>query len=176
MMQKLGVVLIFLVTLGLLTVPAIGSNDSQPAQLKQLRLYIPDSELRERVSDIKSLARYIKDLEKVTSDSIGKTKKPYGKGLFIAVGIKSGKKSRTWCQAVDGDIPKEFLRKLEIDLAKVETIELKKSPIAFAMEMKLFGQNPNKFPEYPDVWLKATEKIKRIVIIPDDLFKLIWSN
>jgi hypothetical protein len=176
MMQKLGAVLIFVLSLCLWTVFANGSGDSQPAQLKQLRLYIPDLELRDRVSDIKSLAKYIKDLEKVISESIGKTKKPNGKGLFIAVGIKSGKKSRAWCQAVDGDIPKEFLRKLEIDLAKVETIELKKSPIAFAMEMKLFGQNPNNFPEYPDVWLKATKKIKRIVMIPDDLFKLIWSN
>jgi hypothetical protein len=156
---------------------AVGGVEPKPAQLNQLRLYIPVPELPNRVADVKLLAAYIKALEKVASEYVGKAEKPKAKGLLIAVGIKSDKKTRVWCQAVDGDASNEFLRKLEKELAKIETIELKKSPMAFGMEMKLFGQVPKRFPEYPDVWLEAAKKTdSKLLIPPDDLFKLIWPD
>jgi hypothetical protein len=156
---------------------ANGGDGEKPAKLNQLRLYIPGPELPERVKDVKILAEYIKALEKVASESVGKSEKPKAKGLLIAVGIKSAKKTRVWCQPVDGEYPDELLRKLEKDLAKVEAIELKKSPIAFGMEVRLFGQSPKKFPEFPDVWLEAAKKTDtKLLVPPDDLFKAIWPD
>jgi hypothetical protein len=168
---------VFIPCLYMSSASAIGGDNAKPAQLNQLRLYIPGPELPNRVKDINELANYIKAVEKAASACVGEAEKPKATGLLIAVGIKSGKKARIWCQAVDGEVSKELLRKLEKELAKVETIEPKKSPIAFGMEMKLFGKTPKKFPEFPDVWLDAAKTIdSKLLIPPDDLFRAIWPD
>jgi len=164
---------------GLLAVgPSLEADEPKAAALNQLRLYIPTTMLEERLgSDVTPLANYIKALEKRTAEILGKEKQPKAKGLLIAVGIKSKRKTRMWCEAVGGDVPAELLGKLEKELAKVEAIDLKKAPAAFAMEINLFGQKADKFPEFPKVWFEGRDKNKPTTVVPpDDLFKTIWPD
>ncbi len=96
---------------------------------------------------------------------------------MIAVGIKSKKVTHVWCEAVDGEIPPEVLLRLEIELEKVEAIDLKQGPIAFAMEINFLGRKPDEYPEFPSKWLEAAKKEEmKLLIPPDELFKKIWPD
>jgi tetratricopeptide (TPR) repeat protein len=142
----------------------------------QLRLYVPIPDLSKRLGeDVEPLANYVKSLDEPLQRWLEK-EKPEAKGLLIAIGIKAGKKSRAWCESVEGDIPADALRRLEKELGKVPPVELK-NPFAFAMEVAIRGQTVKKFPEYPAVWLEALEKSKgKVIIPPDELFKVIWPD
>jgi hypothetical protein len=154
------------------------ADEPKPVELNQLRLYVPIPELEDRFGkDVEPLADYIKALEKKTGELVGPEKEAKAKGLLIAVGIKSKTKTRVWCQAIEGEVPPKLLEKLETELAKVKGIDLKKSPAGFAMEIKLFGRTPTKFPKFPDVWVEAAKKSNAMLLIPpDELFKNIWPD
>jgi hypothetical protein len=168
-----------LLALGLLFVASVGAADEpNSAELNSLRLYVPIPQLEDRFGkDVEPLAKYVKALEKRAGQVLAKEKPPAAKGLLIAVGIKSKKVTRVWCEAVDGEAPAELLRMLEKELAKVEAVDLKKAPAGFALEVKLFGQKPEKYPEFPQVWVDAAKKSKTTLLLPpDDLFKSIWPD
>jgi hypothetical protein len=43
--------------------------------------------------------------------------------------------------------------------------------------LKLFGQKPDKYPEFPQSWVDATKKSEtKLLLPPDDLFKKIWPD
>ena len=92
------------------------------------------------------------------------------------MGFKSKANTRIWCQAVEGELSPELEKKLEQELAEVEAFDLLQSPAAFGLEIKLFGQSPEKFPEFPDVWLEAAKSSGAPLSPPDDLFKVIWPD
>jgi len=170
---------LMLLVCGLLAVGSSHAADEpKAAKINQIRLYIPTPMLEERIgNDVKPLANYIKALEKGTAEFMAKEKQPKAKGVLIAVGIKSKTKTRIWCEAVDGDVPDGLLHKLEKELAKVEAVDPKKAPIAFAIEINLFGQKAEKFPEFPKVWFESRDKDKPTKVVPpDDLFKSIWPD
>jgi hypothetical protein len=174
MVLRIGV---FVAVLVCLSSPA-QCEEPKPADLNQLRLYVPIPQLEDRFGkDVEPLATYIKALEKRAGEILAKEDKPNAKGLLIAVGIKSKKNTRIWCQAVAGDAPEALLRKLEKELAKVEAVDLKKGPAGFAMEVSLFGQKPDKYPEFPQSWVEAAKKSEtKLLLPPDDLFKIIWPE
>ncbi len=156
----------------------VSADEPKPAELDRLRLYVPIPQLEERFgTDVRPLANYAKALEKRAAEVLSKEKPPRAKGLLVAVGIKSKTKTRVWCQAVDGDAPVELLQRLEKELAKVEAVDLKKAPAGFAMEIKLFGQKPAEYPEFPDSWVEAAKESEtKLLLPPDDLFKSIWPD
>ena len=174
MVLRLGLLVAVLVCLA----PTARCQDPKPAGLNQLRLYVPLDQLEERFGEkVDPLANYIKALEKRAGEILSKEERPKAKGLLIAVGIKSKNNTRVWCQPVDGDAPAALLRKLEKELAKVEAIDPKKGPAGFAMEVNLFGQKPDTYPEYPDSWVQAAKKSEtKLLLPPDDLFKVIWPD
>jgi tetratricopeptide (TPR) repeat protein len=145
--------------------------------LTQLRLYVPIPDLPKRVGeDIEPLANYVKAFDEPIQRWMEK-EKPKANGLLIAVGIKSGKKSRMWCQAVEGDIPAAALQRLEQELGKVATIDLKKEPVAFGLEVVIGGRKVETFPEFPTEWIDAVKKAKiKVIVPPDELFKHIWPD
>jgi tetratricopeptide (TPR) repeat protein len=151
---------------------------SKIAKVKQVRLYVAPEEVPNRVGkDVEPLGRYIKALEKATAAYVKKAPKPEAKGILIAVAIKAGKKSRVWCEDVDGEAPTEFLRGLEKELAKVEAIALVKAPMAFALEVEIWGREPDAFPEFPEVWKEAAKKTKsKLLMPPDEVLQLLWPN
>ena len=146
--------------------------------MEKLRLYIPIPEFENRVgTDVEPLTAYVKTLEKTAAAFLQKESRPQAKGLLIAVGIAGGRKAKVWCQAVEGDCPRKLLAQLEDVLAQVEPITLKRPPMAFGMEMSLWGKKPQKYPEFPDVWLEAAKKSStKLLIPPDELFKSIWPE
>lgn len=155
----------------------VPEKEQKDFEHNQLRLYVPIPELPKRVGeDVEPLANYIKALDEPIQKWLEK-EKPQAKGLLIAIGIKAGKKSRAWCQSVEGDIPAEVLSRLETELGKVPTIDLKNRPMAFGMEIKLRGQKVEKFPEFPTTWIEASKKSKGMLVVPpDELFKVIWPD
>ncbi len=155
----------------------VPEKEKRDFELNQLRLYVPNPDLPKRIGeDVEPLASYIKSLDEPIQRWLEK-EKPQAKGLLIAVGIKAGKKSRVWCQAVEGDIPAAALERLEKELGKVATIDLKKEPVAFGLEVILGGQKVEKFPEFPALWLDALKQSKvKVIVPPDELFKLIWAE
>jgi hypothetical protein len=154
------------------------SEETKPAKMEQLRLYVPISELENRIgADVEPLAAYIKSLEKTTSGFFQQQARPQTKGLLIAVGVAAGKKAKVWCQAVDGDCSRKLLTQLEDVLTQVESITLKRPPMAFAMEMNLWGKKPQKYPEFPETWIEVAKKSStKLLIPPDELFKTLWPE
>ena len=157
---------------------AVAAEEPKTAELNQLRLYVPIPQLEDRFGkDVEPLAAYIKALEKRAGEVLAQEKQPKAKGLLIAVGIKSKKSTRIWCEAVEGDAPAELLQLLEKELAKIEAVDLKKGPAGFALEINLFGRKPDKYPEFPKSWVEAAKKTKTMLLLPpDDLFKAIWPD
>ena len=156
----------------------LGGEKPKAAEMKRLQLYVPIPDVENRVgSEIEPLTKYVKALEKATAQFLEREKKPDAKGLLIAVGIVSEKQTKIWCQAVNGECPSELLRKLERTLGELDAIALKNPPMAFGMEMSLWGRKPDEYPRFPDVWVEAAKKneTKRI-IPPDDLFKILWPE
>jgi hypothetical protein len=153
------------------------AQEKKAIEVSRIRLYLPDAPLRQRIGkDVTPLADYVKSLEKEITSFWEETEQPKAKGLLVAVGIKPGKKSRLWCDAIEGEIPAEMLSKLEKKLAEVPTIAVKEAPIAFALEVRLWGQKPDKFPEIPKAWVDAAKKSKVPLMIPDELFKVVWPE
>jgi hypothetical protein len=69
------------------------------------------------------------------------------------------------------------LQRLEKELGGVATIEPKKGPVAFGLEVVIGGRKVEKFPEFPEAWLEAAKKSKvKVIVPPDELFKLIWPD
>ena len=153
------------------------AQGGEVTKVDTVRLYLPDTELDRRLGgDIESLARYIKALEKETAAFWSKSTQPTAKGMLIVVGIKPGKKSRVWCEAVEGEISADILRNLEKQLGAVSPPEVKEAPIAFAINTHFRGRKVKEFPVFPKVWVDAAKASVRELTIPDDLFKIIWPN
>lgn len=158
-------------------VSTVAGEDPKPAQLNELTMYVPTPQLRARFgNDIIPLTAYIKALERRASEILAKEDKPEAKGLLIAVGIKSRKSTRIWCEAVEGAVPQGLLQRIERELAKIEAVDLKKGPAGFAMKVELFGRKPEKYPEFPQSWVEATKKERTMLIPPDELFMIIWPD
>jgi hypothetical protein len=99
------------------------------------------------------------------------------RGLLVAVGIKEGRRAKVWCQPVEGTMPAPLLRTLERELAEVEPPALKKGPAGFGLKFGLNGKLPSAFPEAPDRWTDAAQSTRsKVIIPPDDLFKILWPD
>lgn len=156
------------------------SRQNEVFKSQVIRLYQPDKELRNRIGDdVIPLSNYIHALEKIAISILEKITPQEAGGLLIAVGIKPGKRSRVWCEAISGSFASEHLEKLENDLTKITPIEVKHGSIAFALEAILWNKKVDKFPIIPKVWEEAIKKLKpemTKMTIPDDLFKIIWPD
>ena len=153
------------------------ADDVQFVEINQVRLYQPDAVLKDRVGDDSApLARYMSGLATTLALSLKKPDHSAPKGLLVVVGVKPGKKSKVWCDAVEGEIPADELAQLEKKLAADPPIAVKDGPIAFAIEFRLWHEKPEKFPEAPKAWTAAMKKSERTISVPDGLFKVIWPD
>jgi hypothetical protein len=99
------------------------------------------------------------------------------KGLLVAVGIKEGRRTKVWCQVIEGELPTPLLRTLERELSDVESVALKQGPAAVGLKFALNGKTPAAFPAAPDRWTDAAQSTRsKKIIPPDDLFKIIWPD
>ena len=147
------------------------------AEVNAVRLFVPIPELEDRLGkDVDAIAGYIKAIEKVALECMAAAKKPQAKGLFLTVGMKPSGATKVWCEAVEGDVAAELLRKLEKEVAAVKPCPVKAN-MAFALQLELAGRKVEKFPEFPSVWLEAAKKKEGTLLIPpDELFKTIWPE
>jgi hypothetical protein len=162
---------------GVLTFAPTAHGQNKMVELNSIRLYLPDDLLRQRLGDdVTPLADYMKALQQKLGEFWAKGEYEKAKGLFVAVGVKPNQRVRVWCDAVDGEIPPETLAKLEKTLADVPSVAVKNGPIAFALEVKLGGQTPEKFPVFPNVWTDAAKASKQPLMVPDVMFKAVWAD
>jgi hypothetical protein len=153
--------------------------DPKVTETNARRLYVPIPELKNRFGeDVQPLVKYVKAVQARAEEILAKEQKPKAKGLLIAIGIKSKKEAKVWCEAVDGEMPTELIQLLEQELGKLEAVDLLKGPAGYALEINLHGQKVEKFPEFPQTWLEAAKKSKTIIplIPPEELFKILWPD
>ena len=146
-------------------------------ELNSIRLYLPDAKLRERIGeDVAPLADYTKALQAELTALSAKSPPTTAKGLFVTVGVKPGKRAKVWCEAVEGDIPADTLATMEKKLGEVPCLEVDHGPIAFALEIRLGGQKPDKFPVMPKAFAEAAERAGNGLLVPERVFKVIWPD
>ena len=108
-----------------------------------------------------------------TEKQLEKEKLPKAVGLLIAVGIKKGKKSRVWCESIEGEIPAETLRRLETALAK-QRVALEKEPDNAVAHFNAgcFAARAGRADEAIEYLRRAVEmnaRIKELIATDDDL-------
>ncbi|MFO0812843.1 MAG: hypothetical protein U0796_06465 [Gemmatales bacterium] len=149
------------------------------ADTDHLVLLIPTTDIRTRIGPVEPFTDYLKLVFRKVDEVMLTVKESdvKAKGLAVVIGIKANKQVKIWCEAVDGDIPEALLRRLEKEVATVEACDLLKPPVAAMLNMKLWGRTPAQFDKVPKVWSDAARKHDvKIVIPPDDLFKVIWKD
>jgi len=98
-------------------------------------------------------------------------------GLLVAVGLKTNRRSKVWCQAVEGAMPAALMKTLERELGKVEPVTLKAGPAGFGLKFALNDKTPSAFPSAPERWTDAAESTRsKTIIPPDDLFRILWPD
>jgi hypothetical protein len=68
----------------------------------------------------------------------------------MALGIKAGRRSEVWRQAVEGGVRAVLLRTLMRELADVEAVELKQDADGFGLKFAINEKVPWAFPEFAD--------------------------
>jgi hypothetical protein len=167
---------IFFVLFLLIAVSPLEAQEKRAAIVSRIRLYLPDAELRRRLGEAKPFADYIRSLESELVSFWGENPQPAAKGVLVAVGVRPGRKSKIWCEAVEGGIQPEVLSKLEEKLGTVPPIEVNEAPIAFALDVQLHDAASDKFPKIPKVWSDTVKSSKRPLSVPDALFEVLWPE
>lgn len=103
----------------LASVYIVQSEETTPAKMEKLRLYIPIPELENRVgTDVEPLAAYVKALEKTAAAFLQKEGRPQAKGLLIAVGLLAVRKRKSGVRRSTGIALVKFLPSSKICLRK----------------------------------------------------------
>jgi hypothetical protein len=147
------------------------------AETNAVRLLVPIPELEKRLGkDPAVISEFIKAVELAALAALAEAKLPEAKGLIVTVGMKPSGGTKVWCEAVEGEIPADLLKKLEKQVSAVKPCPVKDN-MAFTLELKLAGRKVEKFPEFPAAWLEAAKKKEGTVLVPpDELFKEIWAD
>jgi hypothetical protein len=144
--------------------------------LTTIVLLNPDAQLKERLTDPGALTEYMITLMEAAGEALAGGPYKDARGLVVAVGIKPGNKVKIWCDAVEGLMPQEELRKLESVLMKVPAIKVKNGPVAFLLGDDAWPHRGGS-PKLPAAWIEAMAAAKKkSITLPDELFKLIWKK
>lgn len=146
-------------------------------EINAIRLYLPEAELRARLGDdVAPLANYARALHAAAGRHWRTAPPSSARGILVAVGIKPGRRSRIWCEAMGGAPPLASLETMQRDLSAVEAPDVKVGPVAFAIELKV-GEGPAPaFVEIPSAWTEESRKAGRPLMIPGELFDVIWPD
>lgn len=151
-------------------------------RLGGMRLYQPDDELAVRLPQgVGEVAAYAKTLAWVGTEYFGRLQRDFGSlGVLMAVGVKPGRKTMVWAEAVDGAIPPDvwdpFVGLLVGAGSGVwPTVN---APVAFALECVMGAGPTTAFPEIPRVWVEAARGTGGTdpLAIPDDLFTFVFPG
>jgi hypothetical protein len=146
-------------------------------RLGGMRLYQPDDVLATRLPNgVGELAAYCKTLAWVGTEYFGRLGRDFGSlGVLIVVGIKPHRRTRIWCESVEGVVPSDawdvFVDLL--DGAGENVWPTVTKPVAFALECVLGAGPSNGFPMVPKAWQEAIADRGGRVTVPDELFGLV---
>jgi hypothetical protein len=115
-------------------------------------MYVPTLQIEERFgTDPQPLGDYINALKARAEAILAAAEPPPAKGLLVAVGLKTNRRSKVWCQAIDGSMPTALIKTLERELGDVEPVALKSGPAGLGLKFGLNGQEPadSVFPQSP---------------------------
>jgi len=148
------------------------------AKLLGTILYVPTPQMEARFgADPQPMADYVNALKARANAVLAEAEPTTARGLLVAVGIKAGRRSKVWCQPVEGPMPPTLVRTLERELGEVEAVALKAGPAGFGLQFGLNGKTPAEFPKFPGRWDDAAGAGRsKTLIPPDDLFKILWPD
>lgn len=174
-MAHLPICVALLAVLGA-AVPAV-AEEPRPVAIHSLRLYLPEEALRARLGeDVTPLATYARALHAAAARHWQTAPPSTATGILLAVGVKPGRRSRIWCEAVGGTVPAASLEKMQRDLGAIEPLAVKNGPVAFAIELQLGSGPAPLFLDAPTAWKEASRRAGRALAVPDELFPLIWPD
>ena len=145
-----------------------------------IRLYQTDDVLKERLTaGVSGVAAYCKFLEQTGSEYFRRLRRDFGSlGILIVVGIKPIRKTKLWCDVIDGELPDDVWNSF-VGLLEDTGSELRpavRGPFAFALECAL-GAGPSiEFPAAPTAWQAPTERHRAPLAVPDELFELVFPD
>lgn len=168
--------------------PVLSAQMKQGTKMQRytasIRLYQPDPELRERVPDVGIFTAHIRAVQARMAEW-EKRVHPAAHGLFITVGLKAGRRSQVWCEAVDGEIATSALNDLQSLLRAVPPPEVR-GPVAYSLQVRLSGEDiappqPTEsdgkgFPDIPKPWKELATKQGRPLKVPDEVFRVLWPD
>ena len=160
------------------TKPAAEPTAASTAKFLGTVLYVRTADIETRFgTDPKPLADYVNTMKGRVDAIMAAAEPGTAKGLLVGVGIKAGRRSKLWCQAVEGEIPAPLLRTIERELGEIATVDLKVSPAGLGLKFGLNGSAPTKWPEVPERWNDAALSTRsKVLVPPDDLFKILWPD
>jgi hypothetical protein len=138
-------------------------------------LYQPDAELRARLSSAEDLAAYIKRLQVAGTSFFASEQKP--ESLDVVVGVKPGKKVKTWFISSRRSSEERELDALRKKLEAVEPCSVHGGPVVFALNWNIGGAKRaiptggSPFP-VPREWRNAGKNLS----IPDGVFGRVWRD
>ena len=141
-------------------------------------LYVPTPQVEARFgADPQPMADYVNALKARAGAILAEAEPSTARGLLVAVGLKAGRRSKVWCQPIEGTMPAALVKTLERELGEIEPIALKAGPAGFGLKFGLNGKTPIEFPKVPERWNDAAQSSRsKMVIPPDDLFKILWPD
>ncbi len=158
--------------------PKPATPEAGVAKLLGTILYVPTPQMEARFgADPQPIADYVNALKARANAVLAEAEPTTARGLLVAVGIKAGRRSKVWCQPVEGSMPAALVRTLERELGEVEAVALKAGPAGFGLQFGLNGKTPAEFPKFPGRWDDAAGAGRsKALIPPDDLFKILWPD
>jgi hypothetical protein len=158
--------------------PAQAAADARVAKLMEMVMYVPTPQLEGRFgTDPRPLGDYINGLKARVLAIVAAAEPVQAQGLLVAVGLKTNRRSKVWCEAVGGAMPAALLKTLERELGEVPPVALKAGPAGFGLKFALSDKPPAEFPSAPERWTEAAKTTpSKTIIPPDDLFRILWPD
>jgi len=164
--------------------PGLSPETPLPAvdyfRLGAVRLLQPEEVLASRLPDgVAEVAAYCNTLAWVGSEYFGRLGRDFGSlGVLITVGIKPNRRTKLWCEVVDGEIPDDVwdvfvgLLRGAGDKIRPEVT----AAVALTLEC-LLGAGPSiTFPVTPAAWEQAISLNTRGLGVPDELFEIVFAD
>ncbi|MEM6474090.1 MAG: hypothetical protein AAF802_31360, partial [Planctomycetota bacterium] len=145
-------------------------------------------EFEQRAADSKTMAGYIKAIEKTTLARLGPDEIAAAKSGFVTVAIRPNQKMKLWID-IDGESLHEAAHDVQNKMASKGVPIVAGGPIAFMLTLTINGETESdkksaakettqpglNGPPVPAAWRDALEKTKeRQLKIPDDILPLVW--
>lgn len=148
---------------------------AEPVTEFRVVLLQPDDVFRDRVSSVDALAKYIDAIGADIRASVAHATDKTPSGGFVVVAVRPGQRSKVW---LDFDVPLsvDLQQDLINGIGRVFPVKVKNGPIAFALEIGVWGgKEPTRAKPNPQEW-KAVDQRDWQTLDADELLDRVWHD